>query len=171
MRLEPVVTDDDRTISINIQIYRMFVDTAERNIDRRLQANRYFFSLVAAIFLAYAFLLEDRPKRLPGNAEISQVIATWALPLLLLIVSAAWWLAVRAFRSLSRSKYDVILGIENDLPQMPFRREWEIHETRFLTGTRVEMIVPLVFFCIAVVGLLMPAYERYGPVVRQLVGL
>src|SRR5215470_8987941 len=100
MRLEHVVTDGDRTISINVEIYRMFVDTAERNIDRRLQANRYFFSLVAAIFLAYAFLLEDRPKRLPGNAEISQVIATWALPLLLLIVSAAWWLAVRAFRSL-----------------------------------------------------------------------
>jgi len=163
--------DHQRLISNNVEIYRMFVDTAERNIDRRLQANRYFFTLVAAIFLAYSYLLEDRPRRLSANAELPQIIATWALPFLLLIVSVAWWLAIRAFRNLSRSKYNVIAQIEKDLPQRPFLQEWELHQTKFLSGTRVEMIVPLVFSLIAIAGLFMPVYERYGLVLRNFLGL
>lgn len=160
-----------RLVSPDVEIYKTFVDTAERNIERRLQTNRYFFALTAALFVAYAFLLENRTKRLPDDLEVIHTIAFWTLPVLLLIISLSWYLAIRAFRSLSKAKYDVISRMEKELPQKPFLLEWEAQEVKILTGTVIEMIVPLVFGLIAVCGLVIPFYNIYGPTLRKYLGL
>jgi len=146
----------------NIEIYKTYVDTAERSIDRRIETNKFFLTLVAGIFVAYAFLLEDKLKRVPESIDLLGTIAYWTLPVLLLIVSYTWFLSIRAFRSISTAKYNVISEMERQLPHKPFLTEWETRNVKFLTGTRIEMIVPLVFCLVAVCGLALPAYFRYA---------
>jgi hypothetical protein len=53
--------------SPDVEIYRIFVDTAERNIERRLITNRCFFAVIASVFVAYAFLVVGVPGRGVGD--------------------------------------------------------------------------------------------------------
>jgi len=144
------------------EIYRLYVDTAERNIDRRIETNKFYLTLVAGIFVAYAFLLEGKLKTPPQSLDLVSTIAHWTLPVLLLIVSVTWFLALRTFRSISSAKYKVIGEMEGNLPYSPFGREWEAR-TRFLTGSGVEMIVPVLFFLIALGGLAFLAWVGRAP--------
>ena len=153
----------------DIEIYKIFVETAERNIDRRLQANRYFFTVIAGVFAAYAFLAEARAKGLANQFEIINSLAFVILPTFLSIISLSWFLAIRAFRSLSTAKYAVIHRLEQELPQKPFIQESEAQRVTVLTGTRIEMIIPLIFLFLALTALLLPVYNQYGaPFLRHL---
>ena len=145
----------------DIEVYRLYVDTAERNIDRRVETNKFYLTLVAGIFVAYAFLLEGKLLTAPQGVDLLHTIAHWTLPVLLLIVSVVWFLALRTFRSISSAKYKVIGAMENSLPFNPFGREWDARN-KFLTGTSVETIVPLLFCLIALCGLAFLAYFRYA---------
>ncbi|MEJ2117909.1 MAG: hypothetical protein P8Y36_08430, partial [Alphaproteobacteria bacterium] len=43
-----------------IDIYKTFIDTAERTIERRMRANQFYFYVVAALVIAYAWLAESQ---------------------------------------------------------------------------------------------------------------
>jgi hypothetical protein len=152
------MTSPDR----DTEIYRLYVDTAERNIDRRIETNKFYLTLVAGIFVAYAFLLEGKLHTAPQSVDLIHAIAHWTLPVLLLIVSVTWFLSLRTFRSISAAKYKVIGDMERLLPYDPFGKEWDAR-TKFLTGSGVEMIVPVLFFLIALSGLAFLAWVRYAP--------
>ena len=145
-----------------VELYRLYVDTAERNIDRRIETNKFYLTLVAGIFVAYAFLLEGKLKTAPQSLDLVSAIAHWTLPVLLLIVSITWFLSIRTFRSISSAKYKVIAEMEGNLPNAPFGKEW-VARNKFLTGSGVEMIVPLLFALMALSGLALVAWVRHAP--------
>ena len=41
-------------------LYKLFVETAERNVERRLRTNQFYFSIVAALFVAYSWMAQGR---------------------------------------------------------------------------------------------------------------
>ncbi len=117
---------------------------------------------MAGIFVAYAFLLEGKLKTAPQSLDLVSAIAHWTLPVLLLIVSITWFLSIRTFRSISSAKYKVIAEMEGNLPNAPFGKEW-VARNKFLTGSGVEMIVPLLFALMALSGLALVAWVRHAP--------
>ena len=136
---------DEKTVKVVINnpvllLYKLYVETAERNIDRRQNANRFYLTATGAVFPAITFVLGSNI----GAAGKE------ALTLLLLgagvIIQAFWLLTVYAARNLSASKYDVILKMEREhLPIEPFAEEWRVHSAKSrgaVKFTDVEAFVP-----------------------------
>lgn len=146
MQLSELLPDPD------IEIYKIYVESAEKNIDRRLQSNRYFFSLVGAIFASYVVIGQLKET---NQAKTLFDLAESLMPIFLLILSVAWLLSVRAFRALSKAKYSVIAKLESNekFKKKPFTDEWKEHDVNYFTGTRVEMSIPILFIVISLIAL------------------
>ncbi|NJM34087.1 MAG: hypothetical protein HC850_04495 [Rhodomicrobium sp.] len=130
------------------------VDTAERNIERRMRTNQFYFSITAAVFVVYSYLNANKIKNiatLPLSQSLDEFsIAMLALPVFLIIVSMSWFSLLLSFRSLSKAKYAVICEIESDLPIQPFTREWDFYKKYRRTEiTVLELVVPFLFYVIA----------------------
>lgn len=141
------VDDDDRDVKIVINnpiilVYNSFVQTAERNIDRRQTANRFYLSATGAVLFASTIVLGDDLGLTPASKEVLILL----LLLAGVLVQIFWVAAVLTSRRLSASKYEVIAEIErNHLPVRPFSREWDIHQQKGrdkLRFTSVELFIP-----------------------------
>lgn len=168
------------TLEDKIDIYKAFIDTAERTIERRMRANQFYFYVVAALVIAYAWLAESQWRNAApaisaritsdvsdaaSNPAATATIAAaasyapplWALPLFLLVVSLSWLMLLRGFRALSAAKYTTINEIEKDLPLQPFLRE-RAHYKKMgrARATTWEMAVPVLCALIAIFGLAAP---------------
>lgn len=153
-----------KTLESKTEIYKLFVTTAEYNIDRRQRMNQFYSSVVAALFIAYAYLTEGKLSVGANHAStlhknVNAILATplWILPLFLLIVSMSWFSLLLSFRALSISKYTVIAELEKELPIRPFEREW-LHYKRIrkLETIYFELAMPLLFYIASIFGILLP---------------
>lgn len=138
-----------------IEIYKTFVDTAERNIERRMHINQFYYSLVAAIFVAFSYINNGSIREVftQGASKATEIVPIWLLPLFLIIVSLSWFSILLSFRALSSAKYRVILELERELPYDPFKREWDHYKTiRKTEATQVELIIPIVFYLVGIFG-------------------
>jgi hypothetical protein len=129
---------------------------ADRISARRGTANGFFFTVSSALLATS----ESLSLRLAAAAGI--------------VLVAAWWLQLRSYRVLNSAKYEVLGGLEEELPAHLFRDEWSIVKRdpvdhavlghprmgRFLTPlarypelSLVEQVVPAVFFVLFVVVL------------------
>ena len=151
------VDDDDKDVKVVINnpvilVYNEFVRTAERNIERRQIANRFYLSATGAVLIASTFVLG---KEFDLTDEAAQALITILL-IAGILVQAFWVASVLTARNLSASKYEVICEIERDfLPVKPFSREWEIHQKKgrhHWRFTFVELLIP------AALGVAMTVY-------------
>jgi hypothetical protein len=176
----PTAAAQPASLEDKIDIYKAFIDTAERTIERRMRANQFYFSVIAALVIAYAYLAESRLKAtattlsagVPSTATAPDASATaaidaaasaafapplWVLPLFLLVVSVSWLMLLRSFRTLSAAKYATINEIEADLPLQPFQRERAQYKTLGrVRATTWEMAVPVLCALAAILGLIAP---------------
>jgi hypothetical protein len=155
---DPKINLDSLIRDQKIEIYKIFVDTAERNVERRMRTNQFYFSLVAASFIAYSYLAEGSLKSAiisVNHAEpIIANVPSWALPLFLLIISMSWFSALLSFRALSAAKYSVILNLEKELEFEPFNREWEYYkQARKIETTQIELAIPILFYFVGILGI------------------
>lgn len=122
-----------------IEIYKVLVDSAERGIDRRHALNRFYFSVVVAIFVSISFVVQSPNPDIP-----SQVIISGAL-LIAFLNSVLWLSMIFAARRLNATKYDVINELETHFEYAPFTREWQIHVAKrrnFPQFTLIEIMLP-----------------------------
>jgi hypothetical protein len=147
-------------VAPEIEVYKLYVATAENNIERRLKMNQYYYSVVVAIFIAYAYLAEGKlnASLSASLASLPTVAIIWGLPAFLLIVSAAWLLQLHSARRLTQAKYSVIAALERDMLLKPFDLEWQaIRKQRGVPrGSTMEMIVPALFVALSLLGLVAP---------------
>jgi hypothetical protein len=154
--------------SAKIEIYKLFVESAERNVERRMRINQFYFSVVTALFIAYSYLAERKfspfaraleeasAAKSAGNVAILSV-HLWLLPLVLVIVSMSWFSVLLSFRALSRAKYDVIGNIEKELPLQPFSAEWrQYKQLRRVEITQLEVALPIIFYFAGIAGVVAP---------------
>lgn len=156
-----------RPLDAVTEIYKLYVGTVESNIERRLKLNQYYYSIVAAIVVAYAYLAEGRfnpPSEVkhllgvptPGSMATASPML-WPLPLLLLVISVAWAAQLRSMGRVSSIKFEEVYTIEQQLPVQPFTAEYRRREalTALFSGSRVEMLVPVALGAIALVALVL----------------
>ena len=127
-----------------LEMYKLYVDMADRLSARRQQTNAFFLTLhssaIAALCVAFSTVQHIKP--------------TWlkSMPFLLgILMCVVWLLLINSFRQVNKAKYAVIGTLEATLPVSPLSQlEWEQlgagRDWRsYIPMTFLEMGVPVVF--------------------------
>lgn len=120
------------------QLYKTYVEMADRISQRRQAANSFFLSVNTAIIGAISYLVARPADYL------------WLLSLSGIVLCATWTFTIGSYRRLNSAKFEVIQAIEKRLALAPYTAEWAALSTRergrrHLTLTAVEWGVPVVF--------------------------
>lgn len=158
-----------------LDLYKMMVEMADRTSARRSGANSYFVTVNAALVTFIGVLATAHTLPKPADAPKLDTFGLTAASIAGIILALTWWALIRYYRRLNKAKFDVILALEEQLPEQPFTKEWKIlqpDETkaqrekptrswrtwlkryRHREASIVEQIVPIVFAAIYVVILI-----------------
>jgi len=123
--------------------YTMFVGSAERTSERRLDAHKYFATINAAILTAIGLTLQF------GNYE-SRMWTRLALAIAGIGVAIVYWLLIRSYKNLNSAKFNIIHRIEEKLPFALYATEWDAlgngaDKKKHLPFSHVESWIPVAF--------------------------
>jgi hypothetical protein len=131
-----------------LEIYKLAVEMADRISARRAVASSFFVTVQAGLVALLGFLNDER----------------WSIALAGIVLSLAWWFVLRSYRMLNAAKFTVIQAMEAQLPAKPYADEWAILDNeakplsqRYASLSLVEQVVPVVFFFINGVALIVEA--------------
>ena len=127
-----------------LDIYKQYLNSAEKIIDRRQSTNSFFLTVNTALIALTGYLQL-------GGGGASQYYSIVSIAGMVLCMT--WYLLIRSYRELNRAKFDVIDAMEQHLPAAPFHTEWQIIQkseigSRYLSFSRVEGVVPWVFLAL-----------------------
>lgn len=128
------------------EIFKLYVDTAEKTTSRRQSANSFFLTVNTALIALTGYVQLGT-----NGAGTPQYY--WAVSLAGMILCLAWYRLIRSYRGLNSGKFKVIQEMEQYLPAAPFNAEWEVlgkgkNPKKYLPFSKVEAIVPWVFLCL-----------------------
>lgn len=128
-----------------LEIYKMYVEMADKISSRRQTANSFFLTINTTIvgLLGYVQLGKDQTE----NTEAFY----WLIGLAGMVLCFLWYRLVRSYKDINSGKFKVIHEIEKRLPLAPYDAEWEIlgrgkDPKLYLPFTHIEVGVPWVFF-------------------------
>ena len=131
-----------------LEQYKLYVEMADRIIQRRHATNRFYISLLTGLGGLYLLLYKtsDYP-----NALLWVIITA--------VISLLWWINIYYYRQLNSGKFKVIFEMEQQLPFACYDREWEIlgrgkHNRLYLNLSKVESYIPftLIILCLTYIG-------------------
>ncbi len=127
-----------------IEQYKLYVEMADRISARRQSANSFFLSVNTAIVVLIGYIQLDQTRS--SNQLLYFLVSVAGM-----ILCYTWYRLIRSYKDLNLGKFKVIHALEQKLPVAPYDAEWESLERGknpklYLPFTRVEMIVPWVFF-------------------------
>ncbi len=66
-------------------------------------------------------------------------------------LSVVWYINIKSYRTLNSAKFEIINGLEQQLPAQGYTKEWELlrppdDSPKYFQLTRVEQFVPVIFF-------------------------
>jgi hypothetical protein len=122
-----------------LELFKLFLATAEKVSDRRAQANSWMLSVNSAIVALYGYLQAD--KLAVGTSQ--KAVWLWAIPAAGALVCVAWVALLTSYSKLNRAKFAVLTQIEADLAFPLFTREREAYRRdRRRSLSTVERLVP-----------------------------
>jgi len=129
-----------------IEIYKLYLEMADRISSRRQSANSFFLSINTAIVAIVGYV--QLGKRADEAIEFY-----WVVGLAGVALCYTWYRLIRSYRGLNSGKFKVIHQIEKQLPLSPYDAEWEVigrgkDSKLYLPFTRVETVVPWVFLAL-----------------------
>lgn len=132
-----------------LELYKLYVEMADRISQRRQSANNYFLTInTALISLLIAILAYSRSIKDPNSGVIVVVIVGVAL-----VGMANCWIwhsLIKSYKAMNGAKFKVIHDMEKIIGYRPYFDEWE-HLSRgedkkiYHKFTVVELRVPIVF--------------------------
>lgn len=126
-----------------LEIYRTYLEMADRISARREATNSFFLTINTALTGLIGYLGATAPESATLDRRVPMAIAGIA-------ISYLWYRIVRSYRDLNSAKFKVVHEIEKLLPLRPYDAEWEAvgrgkDRARYLPFTHVEIVVPWVF--------------------------
>jgi len=97
-----------------LEIYKMFVEMADRVSQRRQSANSFYLTVNTGIIGGTAYL----------SRSDASYLDTFALSLAGIAICFLWVQGVRSYKLLNSAKFEVIHTLEERLPVSPFKDEW-----------------------------------------------
>jgi hypothetical protein len=135
-----------------LEIYKAYVEMADRVSTRRQSANSFFLSINTALVA------------LTGYVQLGQKTGQgtdfyWIVSLAGMALCYTWYRLIKSYKDLNSGKFKVIHEMERRLPISPYDAEWEAlgrgkDAKLYLPFTKVEMAVPWIFFSLHFVVLL-----------------
>jgi hypothetical protein len=136
----------------NLELFKLYLETAEKVSDRRADANTWMLSVNSAIVALYGYLSQDGAS--VGDFEKS--VWLWAIPATGILVCLAWAALLSSYSKLNEAKFAVLQEIEASLPLALFTREQAVYEAmgrRPFSG--IEKKIP--FALVVLYGMLLVA--------------
>ena len=126
-----------------LEIYKLYLEMADRISSRRERANTFFLTLNTAIvgFVGYVNL-SDKPFE---DAHWITLISIAGI-----ILSLLWQGMIRSYKNLNTAKFQVVHQIEKSLPLRPYDAEWVFvgggeDKKRYNPFTHIEQWIPWIF--------------------------
>jgi hypothetical protein len=131
-----------------LEVYKVYVEMADRISGRRVASNSFFVTLNTALLPIVGYMAIC--VFITGKKFLGVLI-----PLAFggSLLSYMWYRLIQSFAGLNSGKFRVIHAIEKELPVAPYDVEWEVlgrgkDRSKFLPFTYVEAGVPWVFICV-----------------------
>lgn len=136
----------------HFELYKLYLETAEKTTDRRGSANNWMLSVNAAITGFYGYLSKD------GVPEAQGDVWYWAIPAAGVLISIAWFVLIGNYRTLNRAKFQILQEIEEDFEIRLFHKEYELYKANMpYNFSAVEQAIPIAFIAFYV-GLAIAAH-------------
>ena len=143
--MTPPTPPPDRTF----ELYKLYLQTAEKTTDRRGAANTWMLSVNAAITGFYGYLSK-------GGVPAEQTgVWFWAIPVAGILISLAWFVLIGNYRTLNGAKFKILQELEEDFEVRLFKKEYQLYKADMpYSFSSVEQAIPLAFiaFYIALVA-------------------
>jgi hypothetical protein len=135
-----------------IEIYRTYLEMADRISARRENANSFFLTLNTAV-VGFVGYLVGTDKLASYDSELSLIGIAGVL------LSYLWYRIIRSYRGLNSAKFKVVHEIERFLPLRPYDAEWEFvgrgkNPKLYLPFTHVEIAIPWIFLTLHMIALM-----------------
>lgn len=144
--------------------FKLFYESTEKVTDRRLEANKWNYSICVATLVAIAGIIDwglSRPHFL-----VIAIIATVMLCLMAVLFCSLWIGQIRDFKKLNNAKFDVLNqmaprlafgSLDTAISYIPFVREWDLLQKAealeevssikllALKSSKIEYLIPKAF--------------------------
>lgn len=139
-----------------LEIYKIYVASADAISQRRQNANAYFLSVntgLIAVFGLTSTCIKGDLNRLLCLISIAGIV-----------MSYTWYRLIKSYRGLNSGKFKVIHLIEKKLPIAPYDAEWEAvgrgkNKKKHLPFTHVETFVPWIFLTVYLAALMAGIFQ------------
>lgn len=129
----------EKNSSIYIEQYKLYVEMADRVSNRRSTLNNFYLTLNTATLalLSNAFI----------NTSRTSAIAISAISF---FISILWNQKIDSYRNLNKVKFKIVNEIEEKLPIMPYKYEWDLlkleqNKKSYSQITDLEKSLPYIF--------------------------
>lgn len=129
------LSDNDKNILL--EQWCTCVEMADHISSRRDTMNSLFITINLSLITAISLIWQ---------------VKSLAMAVSGIVICILWHRLIGYYRSLNKSKYEVINSIEEMLPAQPFKDEWAIFEkTKSKEGTNLEKNLPRLFIVLYLV--------------------
>ena len=141
-----------------LEVYKVYVGTADKISERRQTANSFFLSVNTAIIGLVSYLQASSNTK-PHFGFYLMVSAAG------MVICYMWYRLVLSYKQINSGKFKIIHQMEEHLPLSPYEAEWEMlgrgeDSKKYLPFTHVEILVPWVFFGLHTVVFLKSVLDR-----------
>ena len=130
----------------HLELYKLYVEMADRISERRSKANRFYMTLLSGLLVIISFI---------SNKDGGHTLAAYQFVIFLtigtlgLLVCLIWYFNLISYRQLNTGKFKVIHEMEEGLSLSPYQREWEVlgngkNSRKYLQLTKVEALIPVI---------------------------
>lgn len=143
-----------------LEIYKLYVEMADRISSRRQTANSFFLTINSAIVALVGYV------NLASSQDSAAFLFYALVAIAGMILSYLWYRLVLSYKQLNSGKFKVIHAIESMLPLRPYDAEWIAlgkgkNPDLYKPFTHIETLVPWVFFAIHAFVFLASLYLTY----------
>ena len=130
-------SDNDEII---LEQWSKTVEMADTSIDKRINSSNVYLSIEAALIAVISF---------------TNNWWNYAVAIVGVFVTVVWYMSLKSYSVLSKTKYSIINEMEEMLPMQPFKYEWEMlnKSKSYRQVTRFEKCLPFIFgiLCIGII--------------------
>ncbi len=134
---------DNPEISTLLELYKLYVQTAESTSDRRLRSNRFYLTF-CSVLASSAYALFQLGKADGLFIFIASIFGV--------LFSFVWLCNIRSYKALNSGKFAVIHKLEQQLPFACFSEEWQElgrlgynQRIKYRLLSNIESFVPMIF--------------------------
>ncbi|ACN14569.1 conserved hypothetical protein [Desulforapulum autotrophicum HRM2] len=129
--------------SILIEQYKLYTEVTDRVSARRAATNRYYISLLSALFAFITFVINKKIC-----SDYSEIVLC-CFTLLGVLLCGVWFINIKSYKQLNSGKFKVIHLMEKQLPFRCFDEEWKIlgsgkDSKKYRKLTKIELAIPAI---------------------------